>query len=665
MSSPDSPDSRPSSIDPARSTAILVGTSAYTGGLTSFAAADNSLRRMRALLTERCGWLPERVYVFQNMTSEYPVLRDVARLIHEASDAVLFYYVGHGQLIRGRQDLGLALSDTSTDRMLRRSTSLLLSDVKKELEDSDCRIRLMMLDCCYSGLAVSNAQGMPELAEEIQQLSQVEGVYTLTACRFNEQAHYQQGDSGLTYFTKFLAEIVEEGIPGAGRWLTGNAIYRALARRYGDLRDPSIPDLPRPDVLVQGGAGAFGFARNPAWTPPKPVAARRDGSGHDMELAREWVEHDRFIAARLRVIDAIGGASRWPIWMERSEHESWQMSVTVANDPYLPLGQREFNALVTVTRPVADRVTRAPSLVFIVDCTDPRPAVLQVVKDALKTAVGALPEGCDFAVVAGREISELVYPGDGSMAVARADTRMAAYAAIDALEGGGERDLGLWLTRTARLFLANPGGIRSALLLTSGTDGGKHPAAIQDAIRACAGIFTCDCRGVGTDWAVAELRAIAEVLLGTVDVVADPSGLVAELTRWVDQKAGQDLADVALRLRTPQTATVRFVRQVAPTFADLSDARATADAQQGDYPTGAWGPGESRDYHICIDVPLAPYEGLERLAGRVYMIISEGAQALSLGEGLIRVVSGDGPTLPELDDDEGERKMSRRRDSAP
>jgi hypothetical protein len=350
--------------------------------------------------------------------------------------------------------------------------------------------------------------------------------------------------------------------------------------------------------------------------------------------------------------------------MKQSAHESSQMSVTVVNDPYLPLGQREVNALVTVTRPAADRVTRPPSLVFVVDCTDPRPAVLQVVKDALKTAVGELPEGCDFAVVAGREISELVYPGDGSMAVAGADTRMAAYAAIDALEGGGERDLGLWLTRTARLFLANPGGIRSAMLLTSGTDGGRHPAAIQDAIRACAGIFTCDCRGVGTDWAVAELRAIAEVLLGTVDIVADPSGLAAELTRWVDQKVGQDLADVALRLGTPQTATVRFVRQVAPAFADLSDARARADGQQGDYPTGAWG-RESRVYHICIDVPPSPDIGLERLAGRVNMIISEGDHALSLGVGLIRVTSGDGPILRELyDDEEGERKMPRRRDSA-
>lgn len=87
---------------------------------------------------------------------------------------MLFSYVGHSQLIKGRQDLGLARSDTSTDRLPRRSTSLLLSSVQRELEDCESSIKLVMLDYCYSGLAVGDdAQGAPEVADEIHRLSRL------------------------------------------------------------------------------------------------------------------------------------------------------------------------------------------------------------------------------------------------------------------------------------------------------------------------------------------------------------------------------------------------------------------------------------------------------------------------------------------------------------
>ena len=35
------------------------------------------------------------------------------------------------------------------------------------------------------------------------------------------------------------------------------------------------------------------------------------------------------------------------------------------------------------------------------------------------------------------------------------------------------------------------------------------------------GKFQCDCRGVGVDWQVAEVRRIAQALLGTVDIIPD------------------------------------------------------------------------------------------------------------------------------------------------
>ena len=43
----------------------------------------------------------------------------------------------------------------------------------------------------------------------------------------------------------------------------------------------------------------------------------------------------------------------------------------------------------------------------------------------------------------------------------------------------------------------------------------RRPKQLRDEIGLSEGEFTCDCRGVGTDWHVEELRAISSALLGT------------------------------------------------------------------------------------------------------------------------------------------------------
>ena len=81
---------------------------------------------------------------------------------------------------------------------------------------------------------------------------------------------------------------------------------------------------------------------------------------------------------------------------------------------------------------------------------------------------------------------------------------------------------------------------------------------------------------------------------------------------------GKEVADVALRLWTPQGAEIQFVKQVAPTVEDLTGRRTEAGPRAGDYPTGSWG-DESRDYHVCVEVPAAGV-GQEMLAARVSLV---------------------------------------------
>ena len=95
---------------------------------------------------------------------------------------------------------------------------------------------------------------------------------------------------------------------------------------------------------------------------------------------------------------------------------------------------------------------------------------------------------------------------------------------------------------------------------------------------------------------------------------------------------------------TPQQASLKFVKQVAPAIDDLTGRRLTAGAQAGDYPTGAWAPGESRDYHVAVTVnPASP--GQEMLAARVSLVASSPVGQQVLGQGLIRVTWTDDEAL--------------------
>jgi hypothetical protein len=95
--------------------------------------------------------------------------------------------------------------------------------------------------------------------------------------------------------------------------------------------------------------------------------------------------------------------------------------------------------------------------------------------------------------------------------------------------------------------------------------------------------------------------------------------MAADFTSMMQAAMGKAVHDVALRVWTPQGATVAFIKQVSPAIEDLTTRRTQVDPLVGDYPTGAWG-NESRDYHLCIDVP-PQQAGDEMLAGRVSLVV--------------------------------------------
>jgi von Willebrand factor type A C-terminal domain/von Willebrand factor type A domain len=293
---------------------------------------------------------------------------------------------------------------------------------------------------------------------------------------------------------------------------------------------------------------------------------------------------------------------------------------------YLPVGATEVNAVVTVTASgaaMAASSTDAAEIV-IVDVSGsmgvPR-AKLKAATRATAVAIDCIRDGVMFGVIAGSDTARAVYPQEGGLVPASPWTRQDAKQAVARLKAENGTAIGTWLALANELFAASPDAICHAILLTDGRDEHETPKELARVLADCEGKFQCDCRGVGTDWQVSELRRIASMLLGTVDIIAEPDDMAADFQSMIEQAMGKATGNVSLRLWTPQGASVAYVKQVSPTIEDLTTRATPVDALSADYPTGAWGE-ESRDYHLCIHVQPRDV-GEEMLAGRFSLLVGE------------------------------------------
>lgn len=302
---------------------------------------------------------------------------------------------------------------------------------------------------------------------------------------------------------------------------------------------------------------------------------------------------------------------------------------------YLPLGGTEVNAIVTVTSDGVGGPSGQPeaAVIVIVDTSGSMGSPSRKIKaarEATSVAIDCIRDGVMFGVIAGSDHAYRVYPAAGGLGIAGERSRADAKHAVKGLQAGGGTAIGSWLKLAGDLFRAAPDRICHAILLTDGENQHETPEELDATLAEVEGKFQCDCRGVGTDWQVSELRRIASRLLGTVDIIAEPEAMAEDFRVMMRTAMGKATRNIALRLWTPQGAGVAFVRQVAPTIEELTDRAVSVNELTAEYPTATWG-AEARDYHVCINVP--PREaGEEMLAGRVSLL--EGDQVL--GQALVK-----------------------------
>jgi hypothetical protein len=249
---------------------------------------------------------------------------------------------------------------------------------------------------------------------------------------------------------------------------------------------------------------------------------------------------------------------------------------------------------------------------------------LRAAKAATAAAIDCIPTGVRFGVITGNHQAWLAV----APTTASPQSREEAKATVKQFEAGGGTAMGTWIRLAATIF-AEEQGIRHAILLTDGKNESEAPIDLEWALADADGAFQCDCRGVGDNWDVGELRKVATALRGTYDIVAKPEELERDFSHMLQASLLRQVSEITLRVWTPQGAEVAALKQMEPPL-DLTGTRTVTGPLVGEYTTGAWG-DEARDYYLSVRVPTGAV-GDKMLAARVTLVVA-GEPA---GQGLVK-----------------------------
>ena len=253
----------PSLRDYSSSRVVAMGTWEY-GFLPPIRAAGNSLQRMVDMLSgPLCGWPVDRVTVLANQRGPGDLPDRLITAFEDITDVALFYYVGHGQIDLDNQ-LCLGLVGSRPEANRRAATSLPFQAIRRALLDSPAATKIVILDCCFAGLANLPANTLAALPDDVLDMTAGSGAYSMAASGAYTTAWYDTSLDNArpqTFFTRYFVDLVEAGIPGQPSELR-------LHQLFTQLRDNLARDQrPIPCERSIDAARDFVFAHNAA--PPQ------------------------------------------------------------------------------------------------------------------------------------------------------------------------------------------------------------------------------------------------------------------------------------------------------------------------------------------------------------------------------------------------------------
>jgi TPR repeat protein len=250
--------------DPATSWACLVGVSAYPNddGLDDLPSVRNNLDALQEILTDPmiAGLPDDHCVVIRDPANVQELALRIEEVAGRATGTFLFYFAGHGLIdpyVDGR--LYLATAHALQDKP--HFTSLAYDDVRRAMLSSGARSKVVLLDCCFSGLAHGTMSG--NAAQVAGQLD-IRGGCVLTATRNNQLAKAPAG-AAYTAYTGHLVDVLRSGVAGGPELIDITTLHEQLLYR---LRSAGLPE---PRISGSDTIGRLSLVRNASWRPPNAV----------------------------------------------------------------------------------------------------------------------------------------------------------------------------------------------------------------------------------------------------------------------------------------------------------------------------------------------------------------------------------------------------------
>ncbi|MFI0486846.1 caspase family protein [Actinomadura sp. 9N215] len=237
---------------------MLIGAGTFRDPeLPDIPAVRANLEDLRQVLTHPVYGLlaAEHCQVLADPADQAAVGVALTAAVREAEDLLLVYYCGHGVL----DDTGvLHFALTGTDAEHVGFSAIHVDLVKRMVGSARAKARVLLLDCCFSGQAVTVMSRRKSLA--LGQLD-LTGTYTLTSTPATSLSHAPLGARN-TAFTGALLDALR--IPGP---LTLDQIHHHIDQELAGR------GLPRPQRRSVGAAGNLTVTRGPIQPPLPPLPA--------------------------------------------------------------------------------------------------------------------------------------------------------------------------------------------------------------------------------------------------------------------------------------------------------------------------------------------------------------------------------------------------------